>query len=131
MSEATGVRNGCTPSGKELPRGLQPLLNENAVFVNIGAPVELHIDKREGDIGVRAQTRDARDAHERAFQRLRDSRLDFLGSQPRRFRENRPPSASSGRAALPPAVAVPCKYPAASRGATSQGRTPGGPEPSE
>ena len=88
MSEATGVMNGCTPSGSVLAHALQPLLHELPRLVDVRAPAELGEDERERHVGIRAQPRRAGDAHERAFDRLRDERLDFLRREARRFGED-------------------------------------------
>jgi hypothetical protein len=64
--------------GQLLARALQALLHEHTRLVDVGVPAELGIDEREGHVRVRAQAGEAGHAHERAFDGLGDTRLDFL-----------------------------------------------------
>ena len=69
-------------------RGLEALLHQKAVFLRVGIPIELGVDKRERDIGIRPQAGQTCDAHECRLDRLRDAGFHFLGSQSRSFGKN-------------------------------------------
>ena len=84
ISEATGVMNGCTPSGS-CCRTLQALLHLRARIVDVRVPAELDIDEGKRHVAVRPQAGEPGHAHQRAFDRLGDARLHLLRSEARRF----------------------------------------------
>ena len=88
MSDDDRRQAGADALGQRAEHGLHPLLHELPGAVDVRAPGELGEDERERHVGVRAQPVESADALHRAFERLRDERLDFLRREAGRFGEN-------------------------------------------
>ena len=81
----TGVISAWTPSGSRSCDGRQPLGDELAGAVDVGAPVELDVDDRQADRAAAADAADAGQAVQRRLDRERDVLLDLVGREPARL----------------------------------------------